>query len=398
VAASLGADLGPVLSRDTADRGRRPQPRRAVADLPAGGPMVRRVDEQRHDTTTGEPRHRAPGEGPDDHRFPSVRRRADAAPLADPAWLGRLRADARSAGRGGPPPRVGSRDGGSLRDGRGSRDIGGSSGDAGPVVARAALPVGVHRPRVRPRSARGSATPTAGPGVGVTSRWRAAAAPLAALAVVVAATITVLGAVDRGGRAVSAEAAFAMTPRPSASAVVPRSSVTVTPETAVPSLAAVVATASPEVEPPLAATRARESPAEVPDVLVTGTPLRALQALQAVRGTAFATGRLDLLRGVYPPGSRLVTEDRAAFTRLAPAGGTVVGLGFDLREVSVSEQTPVRAIVIARVRQRPIDLVVPGSSATKLPGRELGRVRVVLTRPAVTDPWVIAVSTPIGPR
>jgi len=137
-------------------------------------------------------------------------------------------------------------------------------------------------------------------------------------------------------------------------------------------------------------------PLAVPRVLVTGSPVQVLETLQEIRGTAFATGRLGLLGAVYPPGSELARADRAAFTRLAPAGGTVTGLGFDLRQAAVAERTPLRAVVTALVRQRPVE-VVSGGSVRRLPGRELGRVRVVLGRPFVTDAWVITASTSVDP-
>lgn len=309
--------------------------------------IVRCVDEQRQDPTTGGPRHRAPAAGPDDERSPSVRRRVDAAPLTDPEWLGRLRADARCTGR------------------------------TGARVAVRALPARADPPVTR------SDRPDVRTGL---SRWRAAAGPLVALAVVVAATVVVLGAVDRGGRA-----------EPTAVAAVSASgSVPPGPRVSTPATRAARATqpTAHVVNVPSATVPSATAPAlEVPRVLVTGSPVEILEALQEIRGTAFATGRLDLLGDVYPPGSELATADRAAFAGLAPTGGTVAGLGFDLREAAVPERTPVRAVVTALVSQRPVE-VVSGASVRRLPGRELGRVRVVLGRPSVTDAWVITASTP----
>lgn len=231
-----------------------------------------------------------------------------------------------------------------------------------------------------------------------------------ALAVVVVATVVVLGAVDRGGRPVPAEAVAAATTSSRPTPVGPPTVVApdVTPAVASPVSPPVTSpvTSTPLSTPPVVDATARGAPVTAPPVgtpgitvprtVVTGDPVQVLEALQRVRATAFSTGRLDLLGTVYPVGSDLVAADRAAFTRLAPAGGTVTGLGFDLREAAVSERTALRAVVTALVRQRPVE-VVSGASARRVPGRELGRVRVVLGRPSVTAAWVITASTSVGP-
>lgn len=372
----MPAVVGPAVG--SVDGGRCPQPGRGVLDPAGFAATVCCVDEQRHDPTTGDPRHRTPGAGPDDDRFPSARRRVDTAPLADPVWLGRLRADARSAGGAG-----------ARSGGRATVRV------SGPAVPRIA--VGARRASGDVRVGR-PGSPDTRPGL---SRWRAAAGPLVALTVVVAATVAVLTTVDRGGRAGAAGRTVEPTAGSAVSAVTaPAGPRAVTGGALQPSSR--VATAGPVATPPartpapaaptVTAPRVGTPPPGTPGVLVTGSPVEVLQALQAIRGAAFATGRLDLLRDVYPPGSELATADRASFAALAPTGGTVTGLGFDLRESAVGERTSVRAVVTALVRQRPVE-VVTGASVRRLPGRDLGRVRVVLGRRSITDPWVITTSS-----
>lgn len=335
--------------------------------------IVRCVDHQTPQPPTVGPRHRAPGTGPDDERLPPARRRVDAAPLADPAWLGRLRADARSTGRAGPPR------------------------------------VGAHPTRMGVATSR-PGRPGARTGL---SRGRAAAGPLVALTVVIAATVAVLGAVDRGGRggstgpaavmAVSASAPVSAAPTVSAPVTGPdresqpaRSVVAPPPVPARPAPVASAPVPSAPGPAPVPSAPTVDRGTGSPRVLVTGSPVEVLEALQRIRSTAFSTGRLGLLGAVYPPGSGLATSDRAAHTRLVPTGGTVAGLAFDLRETTVAERTPVRVVVTALVRQRAVE-VVSGTSVRRLPGRELGRLRVVLGRASVTAPWVITASTRVDP-
>jgi hypothetical protein len=107
---------------------------------------------------------------------------------------------------------------------------------------------------------------------------------------------------------------------------------------------------------------------------------RALDALDAVRGRAFATRDLALLRRVYVPGP-LLQADTALLRRLVPKGCGLTGVRTTYSHV-FARSTGGRATVQATARLPPTQLVCGGRPRATVPGAGPTRLRLELTTTA----------------